>query len=127
MTNKKKFIIGSRGSKLSLAYSNHVKNLIVKSNSQFDDDTIEIKIIKTSGDIFQDKKISEIGGKGVFCKQIEDELLNSKIDLAVHSLKDLPTIMTDGLCVNAVGKRNDPMNLNLCLKLELVRLEDMHN
>ena len=113
MTNKKKFIIGSRGSKLSLAYSNHVKNLIVKSNSQFDDDTIEIKIIKTSGDIFQDKKISEIGGKGVFCKQIEDELLNSKIDLAVHSLKDLPTIMTDGLCVNAVVKRNDPRDVFL--------------
>ena len=108
MTEKKKFIIGSRGSKLSLAYSNHVKNLLIKSNLLFDQETIDIKIIKTSGDIFQNKKISEIGGKGVFCKQIEDELLNSKIDLAVHSLKDLPTIMTKGLCVNAVVKRNDP-------------------
>jgi len=108
MTNKKKFIIGSRGSKLSLAYSDHVKNLLVKSNSEFDDNSIEIKIIKTSGDIFQNKKISDIGGKGVFCKQIEDELLDSKIDLAVHSLKDLPTKMTKGLCVNAVVKRNDP-------------------
>jgi len=108
MTNKKKFIIGSRGSKLSLAYSNHVKNLLIKSSLLFDKNSIEIKIIKTSGDIFQNKKISDIGGKGVFCKQIEDELLNSKIDLAVHSLKDLPTIMTEGLCVNAVVKRNDP-------------------
>ena len=108
MTDKKKFIIGSRGSKLSLAYSSHVKNLLIKSNSQFDDNSIEIKIIKTSGDIFQDKKISDIGGKGVFSKQIEDELLDLKIDLAVHSLKDLPTKMTDGLCVNAVVKRNDP-------------------
>jgi len=108
MTDKKKFIIGSRGSKLSLAYSNHVKNLLIKSNSQFDDNSIEIKIIKTSGDIFHDKRISDIGGKGVFCKQIEEELLESKIDLAVHSLKDLPTKMTDGLCVNAVVKRNDP-------------------
>ena len=108
MTNKKQFIIGSRGSKLSLAYSNHVKNLLVKYNSQFDEDSIEIKIIKTSGDIFVNKKISDIGGKGVFCKQIEEELLASKIDLAVHSLKDLPTIMTDGLCINAVVKRNDP-------------------
>jgi len=108
MTDKKKFIIGSRGSKLSLAYSSHVKNLLIKSNSQFDDNSIEIKIIKTSGDIFQNKRISDIGGKGVFCKQIEDELLDSKIDLAVHSLKDLPTKMTDGLCVNAVVKRNDP-------------------
>ena len=108
MTDNKKFIIGSRGSKLSLAYSSHVKNLLIKSNSQFDDNSIEIKIIKTSGDIFQNKRISDIGGKGVFCKQIEDELLDSKIDLAVHSLKDLPTKMTDGLCVNAVVKRNDP-------------------
>ena len=108
MTDKKKFIIGSRGSKLSLAYSNHVKDLLIKSNSQFDDSSIEIKIIKTSGDIFQNKRISDIGGKGVFCKQIEEELLESKIDLAVHSLKDLPTKMTDGLCVNAVVKRNDP-------------------
>jgi hydroxymethylbilane synthase len=108
MTDKKKFIIGSRGSKLSLAYSSHVKNLLIKFNQQFNEDSIEIKIIKTSGDIFQNKRISEIGGKGVFCKQIEEELLNDKIDLAVHSLKDLPTIMTDGLCVNAVVKRNDP-------------------
>ena len=108
MTAKKKFIIGSRGSKLSLAYSSHVKNLLIQSHSQFDDNSIEIKIIKTSGDIFQNKRISDIGGKGVFCKQIEEELLESKIDLAVHSLKDLPTKMTDGLCVNAVVKRNDP-------------------
>ena len=108
MTDKKKFIIGSRGSKLSLAYSGHVKNLLIKANPEFDDNSIDIKIIKTSGDIFQNKRISDIGGKGVFCKQIEEELLDSKIDLAVHSLKDLPTKMTDGLCVNAVVKRNDP-------------------
>ena len=108
MTDKKKFIIGSRGSKLSLAYSNHVKNLLIKSNPQFNENSIELKIIKTSGDIFQNKRISDIGGKGVFCKQIEEELLKSKIDLAVHSLKDLPTVMTEGLCVNAVVKRNDP-------------------
>ena len=108
MTDKKKFIIGARGSKLSLAYSNFVKNLLIKSSSKFDNSSIEIKIIKTSGDIFQNKRISDIGGKGVFCKQIEEELLDSKIDLAVHSLKDLPTQMTRGLCVNAVMKRNDP-------------------
>ncbi len=108
MTDKKKFIIGSRGSKLSLAYTGHVKNLLLKSDQRFDDNSIETKIIKTSGDIFQNKRISDIGGKGVFCKQIEEELLESKIDLAVHSLKDLPTKMTDGLCVNAVVKRNDP-------------------
>ena len=108
MKDKKKFIIGSRGSKLSLAYSTHVKNLLIQSIPHFDDNLIEIKIIKTSGDIFQNKKISDIGGKGVFSKQIEEELLDSKIDLAVHSLKDLPTEMTKGLCIKAVVKRNDP-------------------
>ena len=116
MTDKKKFIIGSRGSKLSLAYSNHVKNLLIKSNSKFDYNSIEIKIIKTSGDMFKNKRISDIGGKGVFCKQIEEELLESKIDLAIHSLKDLPTIMTEGLCVNAVVKRNDPRDAFLSYK-----------
>ncbi|SVB88414.1 uncharacterized protein METZ01_LOCUS241268 [marine metagenome] len=108
MTEKKKFVIGSRGSKLSLAYAEHVKDLLLKSNLQLDNNSIEIKIIKTLGDMFQNKKISDIGGKGVFSKQIEDELLDSKINLAVHSLKDLPSRMTEGLCVNAVVKRNDP-------------------
>ena len=108
MSEKKIFVIGSRGSKLSLAYSRHVKDLLLKVNPQFDDNSIVIKIIKTAGDIYQNKKISDIGGKGVFSKQIEDELLDSKIDLAVHSLKDLPAKMTNGLCVNAVIKRNDP-------------------
>ena len=118
MTDKKKFIIGSRGSKLSLAYSNHVKNLLIKFHPQFDNNSIEIKTIKTSGDIFKDKRISDIGGKGVFCKQIEEYLLDSKIDLAVHSLKDLPTKMTDGLCVNAVAKRNDPRDALLSYSSE---------
>ena len=116
MADKKKFVIGSRGSQLSLAYSGYVKDLLLKANSQFDENSIEIKVIKTAGDIFQNKKISEIGGKGVFSKQIEDELLNSKIDLAVHSLKDLPSKMTDGLCVNAVVKRNDPRDAFLSYK-----------
>ena len=108
MIENKKLIIGSRGSKLSLAYSNYVRNLLLKVNKKFNYNEVEIKIIKTSGDIFQNKKISDIGGKGVFSKQIEDELLDSKIDLAVHSLKDLPSKITEGTCVASVVKRNDP-------------------
>jgi len=108
MISDKKIIIGSRGSKLSLAYSKHVKSLLLKSNTEFNDKSIEIKTIKTSGDIFKNKKISEIGGKGVFCKQIEEELLDAKIDIAVHSLKDLPSKMTKGLCVESIVNRNDP-------------------
>ena len=108
MADNKKFIIGSRGSKLSLAYSSYVKDLLLKKHPQFNFNSIQIKIIKTAGDIFKNKKVSDIGGKGVFSKQIENELLDSKINLAVHSLKDLPSKMTEGLCVNAVVKRNDP-------------------
>ena len=77
MADNKKFIIGSRGSKLSLAYSGHVKDLLLKSNSQFDDNSIEIKIIKTSGDIFQNKRISDIGAN-IFEREVDpfvDKLL----------------------------------------------------
>jgi hydroxymethylbilane synthase len=108
MEDKKELIIGSRGSKLALAYSEHVKNLILKLNTHLNESSIVIKIIKTSGDMFPQTKISDIGGKGVFSKQIEEELLDKKIDLAVHSLKDLPSKMTNGLCINSVVKRNDP-------------------
>ena len=101
-----KIIIGSRGSKLSLAYANKVKNLI----SSFDpsiEKKITIEIIKTSGDLFKDKKISEIGGKNLFCKEIEDKLIKKEIDIAVHSLKDMDSIETKGLVIQAYLKRND--------------------
>ena len=101
-----KIIIGSRGSKLSLAYANKVKNLI----SSFDpsiEEKITIETIKTSGDLFKDKKISEIGGKNLFCKEIEDKLIKKEIDIAVHSLKDMDSIETKGLVIQAYLKRND--------------------
>ena len=101
-----KITIGSRGSKLSLAYANKVKNLI----SSFDpsiEKKITIETIKTSGDLFKDKKISEIGGKNLFCKEIEDKLIKKAIDIAVHSLKDMDSIETKGLVIQAYLKRND--------------------
>ena len=101
-----KIIIGSRGSKLSLAYANKVKNLIL-SASKTADKKITIETIKTSGDLFQDKKISEIGGKNLFCKEIEDKLIRKEIDIAVHSLKDMDSIETKGLIIQAYIERND--------------------
>tara|TARA_B100001179_G_scaffold40951_1_gene26845 strand:- start:632 stop:1552 length:921 start_codon:yes stop_codon:yes gene_type:complete len=101
-----KIIIGSRGSKLSLAYANKVKNLI----SSFDpsiEKKITIETIKTLGDLFKDKKISEIGGKNLFYKEIEDKLIKKEIDIAVHSLKDMDSIETKGLVIQAYLKRND--------------------
>jgi|TARA_B100000929_G_scaffold163897_1_gene129840 hydroxymethylbilane synthase len=102
-----KIIIGSRGSKLSLAYANKVKSLIL-SGDQATSKKITIETIKTSGDLFQDKRISEIGGKNLFCKEIEDNLIKKKIDIAVHSLKDMDSIETKGLVIQAYIKRNDP-------------------
>ena len=102
-----KIIIGSRGSKLSLAYANKVKGLISNIDLTVDKEII-IETIKTSGDLFQDKKISEIGGKNLFYKEIEDKLIKKEIDIAVHSLKDMDSIETKGLVIQAYLKRNDP-------------------
>ena len=103
----KKLVIGSRGSKLSLAYAEKVKGLILKFNPKIEYKII-IKTIKTTGDIFLNKSISDIGGKHLFCKEIEDTLINKKIDIAVHSLKDMDSDETKGLSVQAYIKRNDP-------------------
>ena len=103
----KKIIIGARGSKLSLAYATKVKRLMLESESGLSSDDIEIQSIKTSGDIFHDKKLSEIGGKNLFCKEIEESLITKKIDIAVHSLKDMASVEIASLNIAAYIKRND--------------------
>ena len=103
----KKITIGARGSKLSLAYAAKVKRLILQSNTNLSNNDIEIQSIKTSGDIFHDKKLSEIGGKNLFCKEIEENLMTKKIDIAVHSLKDMASIEIASLNIAAYIKRND--------------------
>ena len=99
-----KLIIGSRGSKLALKYAEIAKKAFLKEL----DIEIEIKKITTEGDLVLDRRTSEIGGKGEFIKNIEKELLSKKIDVAVHSLKDVPSIKTKGLKINCFLKRNDP-------------------
>tara|TARA_Y100001970_G_scaffold152699_1_gene186978 strand:+ start:601 stop:1512 length:912 start_codon:yes stop_codon:yes gene_type:complete len=101
----KKIIIGARGSKLSLAYASKVKDLISKSSKEIE---IQIKTIKTTGDIHNNTKISELGGKNLFCKEIEENLIDNKIDIAVHSLKDMESIENHKLIIGAYIKRNDP-------------------
>ena len=99
-----KFIIGTRGSKLALIYTEKVTKFLKKVSSTH----IEIKKILTSGDENQKDRLSNIGGKGLFSKKIETELINHKIDIAVHALKDMPTIETEGLITNFYLKRNSP-------------------
>ena len=103
----KKITIGARGSKLSLAYAAKVKRLMFESESGLSSDNIEIRSIKTSGDIFHDKKLSEIGGKNLFCKEIEESLITKKIDVAVHSLKDMASVEIASLNIAAYIERND--------------------
>lgn len=97
--------VGTRGSKLALVQT----NLFIRKIKEFFPDIIpEIKIIKTTGDKFQDFDLKQIEGKGFFTKEIEDELLIGQIDIAVHSLKDLPTELHEDLTIGAVLPRDNP-------------------
>ena len=102
-----KLIIGSRGSKLALKYAEIAKKAFLKEL----DIEIEIKKITTEGDLILDRRTSEIGGKGEFIKNIEKELISKNIDVAVHSLKDVPSIKTKGLKTECFLKRNDPQEV----------------
>ena len=102
-----KLIIGSRGSKLALKYAEIAKKAFLKEL----DIEIEIKKITTDGDLVLDRRTSEIGGKGEFIKNIEKELISKNIDVAVHSLKDVPSIKTKGLKMECFLKRNDPQEV----------------
>jgi len=107
----KKIIIGSRGSKLALAYAERAKAKFLNILPSFEIDDVLIKKITTKGDIIQDIRLSEAGGKGLFSKTIEDELVNGKIDIAVHALKDMPSHETKGLITNCFLERNDPREI----------------
>ncbi len=111
----KKIIIGARGSKLSLAYVSKVRDLILQN---LQDIEINIKTIKTSGDIHQNIKISEIGGKNLFCKEIEQNLIDKNIDIAVHSLKDMESNEHKNLLIGAFVKRNDPRDILVSNKIK---------
>ena len=103
----RKVSIGSRGSPLALWQANWVKDLLLK---QHPDLTVDIKIIKTSGDKIQDMPLAKIGGKGLFVKEIEEGLLKRDVDFAVHSMKDMPINFPINLCIACVAKRENPFD-----------------
>ena len=113
---KKKITIGSRGSKLALIYAKKVKEALLYFSENIDEQNIEIKSISTRGDTILNKRLSDLGGKGLFSKNIEEELYNKKIDIAVHALKDMPAIETQGLRTACFLKRNDPREILISLK-----------
>ncbi len=105
---KKTISIGTRGSKLALWQANFIKSEI---EYLFPDINVELKIIKTTGDKITDRPLAMVGGKGLFVKEIENDLLNNKIDLAVHSMKDMPGQMPEGLIIGAIPERENPFDV----------------
>ena len=112
-------IIGSRGSKLAIIYAEKVKSEI----SKFYSGKIEIRKIITSGDQNQNERLSSMGGKGMFSTDIEKELLENKIDIAVHALKDMPSADTIGLTTNCFLKRNSPNEILISKNLKFNELK----
>ena len=100
-------VIGSRGSQLALWQANWVKSELERLHDNVD---IDIRIIATSGDIIQDVPLAKIGGKGLFVKEIEEALLANEIDLAVHSMKDVPMELPTELGISVITKRENPLD-----------------
>ena len=113
-----KITIGARGSKLSLAYVAKVKELLIKNNDELKEENLNFKAIKTSGDLNLNKKISQIGGKNLFCKEIEECLINKEIDVAVHSLKDMESTENKKLLIGAYIRRNDFRDVIISKKIK---------
>ena len=105
--------IGTRGSKLALWQANWVKSALNAGNTSI---AVELVPIKTRGDKIIDVPLAKVGGKGLFVKEIEDALLNGRIDLAVHSMKDMPSEIPDGLCVGAIPEREIPQDVLISKK-----------
>ncbi len=105
---KNQLRIGTRGSQLALWQANWIKETLVRKNPDLD---VEIVKIKTTGDKILDVPLAKVGGKGLFVKEIETALLDNSVDLAVHSMKDVPTLLPDGLKIVAISEREDPRDV----------------
>src|SRR5436853_461765 len=110
--------IGSRGSQLALWQANHISSLLRERGHE-----VEIEIIKTTGDKITDVALAKVGTKGMFTKEIEEALAAGRVDLAVHSLKDLPTEVTPGFEIAAITKRENPRDVFVSKKYG--RVEDL--
>lgn len=107
--------IGTRGSPLALVQARMVRARLAAAMGM-NEDGIELVVIRTSGDLIQDRSLAEEGGKGLFTKEIEEALLDGRIDLAVHSAKDMPTILPKGLLLAACLEREDPRDVFISRK-----------
>ena len=105
-------VVGTRGSPLAIAQTRHVCDRLIAAHPALaEDGALRTTIITTSGDRFVDRPLAEIGGKGLFTKEIEEALVDGRIDLAVHSMKDVPTWLPEGLEIAAITEREDPRDV----------------
>ncbi len=116
-----KIVVGTRGSKLALIQTNWVVEELKKANPEIE---FEVKVIKTKGDLITHLPLHKIGDKGLFTKEIEQQLLDKEIDLAIHSMKDMPSTLPEGLKFANVPKREDPRDV-LVLKEGYTNLDDL--
>ena len=117
MAAQGKIRIGTRGSPLALAQANEVRDRLVAAHGIAPDD-VEVAVISTAGDRIQDRPLSEVGGKGLFTQELEEQLYDGRIDLAVHSSKDMPTVLPDGLAITAFLEREDPRDAFISSKAQ---------
>lgn len=109
--------IGTRGSPLALAQAHETRDRLVAAHPALAaPGAIEIVIIKTTGDMVLDRTLSEIGGKGLFTRELDEAMLDRRIDIAVHSMKDVPTVLPDGIVLPCILPREDPRDAFICLK-----------
>ena len=119
MSQKKPLKLGTRGSRLALVQAELVRGALAKTASR----PCEIVVLKTTGDRIQDRPLADAGGKGLFTKELEEALLRHNIDLAVHSMKDLPTALPKGLLIAAILPREDPRDVFISPRAQT--LEDL--
>ncbi|MDA9818358.1 hydroxymethylbilane synthase [Flavobacteriaceae bacterium] len=122
MSNSIKIRIGTRESLLAKAQASQVKDLLLKKIQQKDISLeVSFHFFKTTGDRLKEKNLSKIGGKGLFTKELEDALLNNEIDIAVHSMKDVPVNHTKGLDIISILKRSDPRDAFISSKYKSIK------
>ncbi|HZD26553.1 MAG TPA: hydroxymethylbilane synthase, partial [Alphaproteobacteria bacterium] len=108
MARQPRIRIGTRGSRLALAQAAEVRARLCAADPGLVEDEVELRVIRTTGDRIRDKPLADFGGKGLFTKEIEEALLAGEIDLAVHSMKDMPTVLPAGLAISCLLPREDP-------------------
>lgn len=118
MTTRPKLIIGTRGSPLALAQTHEVRDRLIAAHPQLaEPGDIEIKIFTTTGDAVQNRTLADIGGKGLFTKELDEAMIDGTIDLAVHSMKDVATVLPDGIELPCILEREDPRDAFMSVKV----------